>query len=168
MHFWTLLIWNRKCWVGFNQKSEGVFKLRLFKYDYRRKSQNLELMSAEINLKDMALFLFRFAFFQVHPWKGISFESFFALYIYILTSSSYIYNVYMYIYIIIIYIYIIIIYIYIQHCLRFPRNSSNIKGCFTMPRRERTVEEVLLGTPLHLAAFTGHLDLELSERINPT
>ena len=56
-----------------------------------RNLKTLNLMSAEIDVKDMALFLFRFAFFQVHPLKGISFESFFALYIYILTSSSYIY-----------------------------------------------------------------------------
>ena len=48
-----------------------------------RNLKTLNLMSAEIDVKDMALFLFRFAFFQVHPLKGISFESFFALYIYI-------------------------------------------------------------------------------------
>ena len=43
--------------------------------------KTLNLMSAEIDVKDMAQFLFRFEFFQVHPLKGISFESFFALYI---------------------------------------------------------------------------------------
>lgn len=66
---WFMLIWNRKCWVGFNQKSEGVFKLRLSKYDYRKKSQNLESHECRDRCEGYGAVFIPFCIFSSPPFK---------------------------------------------------------------------------------------------------
>ena len=94
---WFMLIWNRKCWVGFNQKSEGVFKLRLFKYDYRRKSQNLESHECRDRCEGYGAVFIPFWIFSSPPFKRHILWILFCIIYY--TSSSYIniYNIFIYI-----------------------------------------------------------------------